>query len=89
MDNKKVWIVENCEGRVVVCSSEGSAYRRVLHYYVELLAGNLANIRERSDVENMDNVEHVYETIIYDLKSLTEMQCIDEVADMREAELVD
>ena len=64
MDNKKVWIVENVDGKMVVCSTEGSAYRRALKYYIELMAESLAEIRKRTDVDDADNVEQVYENII-------------------------
>ena len=28
MDNKKVWIVGNADGKMVVCSTEGAAQRK-------------------------------------------------------------
>lgn len=86
MDKKKVWVVEYEGGDIEVCSTEGSAYRQVLRHYVELLADNLAEIRDGLDT---DNVEYVYETIIDDLKDLAREHCIDGAVWMREAELVD
>lgn len=86
MDKKKVWVVEYEGGDTEVCSTEGSAYRQVLRHYIELLADNLAEIRDGLDT---DNVEHVYETIIDDLKDLAREHCIDGAVWMREAELVD
>ena len=49
MDNKKVWIVENANGKMVVCSTEGSAYRKALQHYIELMEESLANIKKRTD----------------------------------------
>ena len=89
MDNKKVWIVENVDGKMVVCSTEGSAYRRALKYYIELMEENLANIKKRTDVDDADNVEHVYETIICDLKTLAQGHHIEDTVYMYEAELAD
>ena len=89
MDNKKVWIVENVDGKMVVCSTEGSAYRRALKYYIELMEENLANIKKRTDVDDANNVEHVYETIICDLKTLTQGHHIEDIVYMYEAELAD
>ena len=89
MDNKKVWIVENVDGKMVVCSTEGSAYRRVLKYYIELMEENLANIKKRSDVDDANNVEHVYETIICDLKTLAQEHYMEDTIYMWEAELAD
>lgn len=89
MDNKKVWIVENVDGKMVVCSTEGSAYRKALQYYIDLMAESLANIRKRTDVDDADNVEHVYETIICDLKTLTQGHHIEDTVYMWEAELAD
>ena len=89
MDNKKVWIVENVDGKMVVCSTEGSAYRRALKYYIELMEENLANIKKRTDVDDANNVEHVYETIICDLKTLTQGHHIEDSVYMWEAELAD
>lgn len=86
MDKKKVWVVEYEGGDTEVCSTEGSAYRQVLRHYVELLADNLAEIRKEL---NTDSVEHVYETIIGDLKDLAREHYIDDAVWMREAELVD
>lgn len=89
MDNKKVWIVENVDGKMVVCSTEGSAYRKALQYYIDLMAESLANIRKRTDVDDADNVEHVYETIICDLKTLAQGHHIEDTVYMYEAELAD
>ena len=89
MDNKKVWIVENIDGKMVVCSTEGSAYRRALKYYIELIAESLAEIKKRTDVDDADNVEHVYETIICDLKTLVQGHHIENTVYMYEAELAD
>ena len=89
MDNKKVWIVENVDGKMVVCSTEGSAYRKALQYYIDLMAESLANIRKRTDVDDADNVEHVYETIICDLKALAQGHYIEDTVYMYEAELAD
>ena len=89
MDNKKVWIVENVDGKMVVCSTEGSAYRRALKHYIELMGESLANIRKRTDVDDADNVEHVYETIICDLKTLVQGHHIEDTVYMWEVELAD
>lgn len=92
MDNKKVWIVENvdnADGKMVVCSTEGSAYRRALKYYIGLMEESLANIKKRTDVDDADNVEHVYETIICDLKVLVYGHYIEDTVYMYEAELAD
>ena len=89
MDNKKVWIVENVYGKMVVCSTEGSAYRKALQYYIDLMAESLANIRKRTDVDDADNVEHVYETIICDLKTLAQEHYMEDTIYMLEAELAD
>lgn len=92
MDNKKVWIVENvdnADGKMVVCSTEGSAYRRALKHYIELMEENLANIKKRTDVDDADNVEHVYETTICDLKALVHGHYIEDTVYMYEAELAD
>ena len=89
MDNKKVWIVENADGKMVVCSTEGSAYRRALKYYIELMEESLANIKKRTDVDDANNVEHVYETIICDLKTLVQGHHIEDTVYMYEAELAD
>ena len=89
MDNKKVWIVQNTDGKMVVCPTEGSAYRRVLKYYIELMEESLANIKKRTDVDDADNVEHVYETIIYDLKALVHGHYIEDTVYIYEAELAD
>ena len=89
MDNKKVWIVENADGKMVVCSTEGSAYRKALQHYIELMEENLANIKKRTDVDDANNVEHVYETIICDLKTLAQGHHIEDAIYMWEAELAD
>lgn len=89
MDNNKVWIVEDATGNTAVCSSEGSAYRQALHYYIELLTEDFAEIRKGSGVDNMDIVEHVYKTIIYNLKTLAQNHYIEDTVDMREARFVD
>ena len=89
MDNKKVWIVENTDGKMVVCSTEGSAYRRALKNYIELMEESLANIKKRTDVDDANNVEHVYETIICDLKTLAQEHYIEDTVYMYEAELAD
>lgn len=89
MDNKKVWIVENADGKMVVCSTEGSAYRRALKNYIELMEESLAEIKKRTDVDDADNVEHVYETIICDLKTLAQEHYMEDTIYMWEAELAD
>lgn len=92
MDNKKVWIVENADnadGKMVVCSTEGSAYRRALKHYIGLMEESLANIKKRTDVDDADNVEHVYETIICDLKALVHGHYIEDTVYIYEAELAD
>ena len=89
MDNKKVWIVENTDGKMVVCSTEGSAYRRALKNYIELMEESLAEIKKRTDVDDANNVEHVYETIICDLKTLAQEHYIEDTVYMYEAELAD
>lgn len=89
MDNNKVWIVEDAAGNTTVCSSEGSAYRRALHYYIDFLTEDFAEIRKESGVDNMDIVEHVYKTIIYDLGTLMNEHYIEDTVDMREARFVD
>ena len=89
MDNKKVWIVENVDGKMVVCSTEGSAYRRALKNYIELMEESLAEIKKRIDVDDANNVEHVYETIICDLKTLAQGHYIEGTIYMWEAELAD
>ena len=88
MDNNKVWIVEDAAGNTTVCSSEGSAYRQALHYYVEFLIEDFAEIRKKSGIDNAEVVEHVYKTIIYDLETLMYGHYIDDTVDMHEAELM-
>ena len=89
MDNKKVWIVENADGKMVVCSTEGSAYRKALQHYIDLMNESLAEIKKRTDVDDVNNVEHVYETIICDLKTLAQGRYIEDTIYMWEAELAD
>ena len=89
MDNKKVWIVENADGKMVVCSTEGSAYRKALQHYIDLMNESLAKIKKRTDVDDANNVEHVYETIICDLKTLAQGHYIEDTIYMWEAELAD
>lgn len=88
MDNK-VWIVENVAGNVAVCSSESAAYRQALHYYIDFLTEDFAEIRKGSGVDNMDVVEHVYRTIICNLKTLAQNHYIEDTVDMHEVGLVD
>ena len=89
MDNKKVWIVENADGKMIVCSTEGSAYRKALQYYVDLMEESLANIKKRTDVDDADNIECIYKTIICDLKTLAQGHHIEDTVYMWEAELAD
>ena len=89
MDNKKVWIVENVDGKMVVCSTEGSAYRKALQHYVDLMEESLANIKKRTDVDDADNIECIYKTIICDLKTLAQGHHIEDAIYMWEAELAD
>ena len=89
MDNKKVWIVENIDGKMVVCSTEGSAYRKALKYYIDLMEESLTEIKKRTDVDDANNIEHVYETIICDLKTLARGHHIEDTVYMYEAELAD
>lgn len=89
MDNNKVWIVEDAAGNTTVCSSEGSAYCQALHYYVEFLMEDFAEIRKGSDIDNAEVVEHVYKTIIYNLGTLMNEHYIEDTVDMREARFVD
>lgn len=89
MDNKKVWIVENADGKMVVCSTEGSAYRKALQHYIDLMNESLAEIKKRTDVDDANNVEYVYETIICDLKTLAQGHYIEDTIYMWEAELAD
>ena len=89
MDNNKVWIVEDAAGNTAVCSSEGSAYRQALHYYIDFLTEDFAEIRKEYGVDNMDVVEHVYKTIICDLKNLAQNHYIEDTVNMREARFVD
>lgn len=92
MDNKKVWIVENvgnADGKIVVCSTEGSAYRKALQYYIDLMDESLAEIKKRTDVDDANTIESVYETIICDLKTLVQGRYIEDTIYMYEAELAD
>ena len=88
MDNK-VWIVEDAAGNTTVCSSEGSAYRQALHYYIDFLTEDFAEIRKGSGVDNMDVVEHVYKTIIDNLEALVKNYYIEDTVNMREVKFVD
>lgn len=87
MGNTKVWIVEDADGKMAVCSSEGSAYRRALQYYVDLLIDNFTEIRDGTAEDT--GVEDIYEMLLYDLKSLAREHSIDDTLYMREAELFD
>lgn len=87
MGNTKVWIVEGADGKMAVCSSEGSAYRRALQYYVDRLADNFTEIRDGTAEDT--GVEDIYEMLLYDLKSLAREHSIDDTLYMREAELFD
>ena len=88
MDNNKVWIVEDAVGNTTVCSSEGAAYRQALHYYIDFLTEDFAEIRKEYGVDNMDVVEHVYKTIIYNLETLMHGHYIEDTVDMHEVELI-
>ncbi len=88
MGNTKVWVVvEDVDGKMAVCSSEGSAYRRALQYYVDLLADNFTEIKDGTAEDT--GVEDIYEMLLYDLKSLARKHSIDDTLYMREAELFD
>ena len=50
---------------------------------------SLAEIKKRTDVDDANNVEHVYETIICDLKTLAQGRYIEDTIYMWEAELAD
>ena len=89
MDNNKAWIVEDAAGNTTVCSSEGAAYRQALHYYIDFLTEDFAEIRKGSGVDNMDVVEHVYKTIICNLKTLAQNHYIEDTVDIREVRFVD
>lgn len=89
MDNNKAWIVEDAAGNVAVCSSESAAYRQALHYYVDFLTEDFAEIRKESGIDNMDVVEHVYKTIICNLKTLAQNHYIEDTVNMCEARFVD
>lgn len=89
MDNNKVWIVEDAAGNTAVCSSEGSAYRQALHYYIDFLTEDFAEIRKEYGVDNMDVVERVYKTIIYNLETLEKNYYIEDTVNIREARFVD
>ena len=88
MDNK-VWIVDDAAGNAAVCSSEGAAYRQALHYYIDFLTEDFAEIRKGSGVDNMDVVEHVYKTIIDNLETLVKNYYIEDTVNIREAKFVD
>lgn len=89
MDNNKVWIVEDAVGNTTVCSSEGAAYRQALHYYIDFLTEDFEEIRKEPGVDNMDVVEHVYKTIIYNLESLAKNYYIEDTVNMREVRFMD
>lgn len=88
MDNK-VWIVDDAAGNAVVCSSEGAAYRQALHYYIDFLTEDFEEIRKEPGVDNMDVVERVYKTIIYNLETLAKNYYIEDTLNMREVRFVD
>ena len=88
MDNK-VWIVDDAAGNAAVCSSEGAAYRQALHYYIDFLTEDFAEITKGSGVDNMDVVEHVYKTIIDNLETLVKNYYIEDTVNIREAKFVD
>lgn len=88
MDNTKVWVVvEDVNGEMAVCSSEGAAYRRALRYYVGLLADSLTE--NRKGIVEDTGAEDVCKRIISDLKSLARVGSIDDTLYMREVELFD
>lgn len=58
-------------------------------YYIDFLTEDFAEIRKGSGVDNMDIVEHVYKTIICNLKTLAQNHYIEDTVDMREARFVD
>ena len=89
MDNKKVFIFENTDKKMLVCATEGSAYRKALQHYVDLMEESLANIKKRTDVDDADNIECIYKTIICDLKTLAQGHHIEDTIYMWEAELAD
>ena len=92
MDNNRVWIVEDAVGNITVCSSEGSAYRQALYYYIDFLTEDFAEIRKESDIDNIDNmdvVENVYKNIICNLKSLAQNHCIEDTVTILKARFVD
>lgn len=87
MDSKEVWVVkDDINGEMTVCSTEGSAYRKVLQFYVELLTNSLEKTKNMSDT---DDVIHVYETVIYDLKTLARSRYIEDVMGIYKAEFID
>lgn len=92
MDNNKAWIVEDAAGNITVCSSEGSAYRQALYYYIDFLTEDFAEIRKESDIDDIDNmdvVENVYKNIICNLKSLAQNHCIEDTVTILKAKFVD
>lgn len=87
MDSKEVWVVkDDINGEMTVCSTEGSAYRKVLQFYVELLTNSLEKTKNMSDA---DDVIRVYETVIYDLKTLARSRYIEDIAGIHKAEFID
>lgn len=87
MDSKEVWVVkDDINGEITVCSTEGSAYRKVLQFYVELLTNSLEKTKNMSDA---DDVIRVYETVIYDLKTLARSRYIEDVMGIHKAEFID
>lgn len=87
MDSKEVWVVkDDINGEMTVCSTEGSAYRKVLQFYVELLTNSLEKTKNMSDA---DDVIRVYETVIYDLKTLARSRYIKDIAGIHKAEFID
>lgn len=87
MDSKEVWVVkDDINGEMTVCSTEGSAYRKVLQFYVELLTNSLEKTKNMSDA---DDVIRVYETVIYDLKTLARSRYIEDVMGIYKAEFID
>ncbi len=86
MDSKEVWVVkDDINGKMTVCSTEGSAYRKVLQFYVEFLTKSLEKTRNMSDA---DDVIRVYETVIYDLKTLARSRYIEDIAGIHKAEFM-
>jgi len=87
MDNKEVWIVkDDANGKMTVCSTEGSAYRKALQCYTDLLTKSFEKTRNKS---NLDDVIRVYETAIYDLKTLARSRYIEDIVCMYKVEFID